>query len=152
MAQGNLFNHVPNDEEGKLFVALLRKYANRDTIKVIKPRGRGSRKEATGYMKDLRLDQAERLHIYFDYQDEYDNEHKVWKLQSELETMKTALQFFFTKAQGCRQVLDNLIQDLDTFQDLSSTFREFTQDTWKLYSLKRGLKSISNCTKENNHE
>ena len=40
-----------------------------------------------------------------------------------------------------------LIQDLDTFQELSSTFREFTQETWKLYSLKRGLKSISNSAK-----
>ena len=147
MAQGNLFNHVPNDEEGKLFLSLLRKYANRDTIKVIKPRGRGSRKEATGYMKDLRLDQAERLAIYFYYRDEHDTEHQVWKLQDELKQIKNALQFFFTKAQGCRQVLDNLIQDLDTFQNLSSTFREFTQETWKLYSLKRGLKSISNSAK-----
>ena len=147
MAQGNLFNHVPNDEEGKLFVALLRKYANRDTIKVIKPRGRGSRKEATGYMKDLRLDQAERLHIYFDYQDEHDTQHQIWELQSELETMKTALQFFFTKAQGCRQVLDNLIQDLNTFQELSSTFREFTKETWKISDLKEALKTISNSAK-----
>ena len=147
MAQGNLFNHVPNDEEGKLFVALLRKYANRDTIKVIKPRGRGSRKEATGYMKDLRLDQAERLAIYFYYRDEHDTEYQVWKLQDELKQIKNALHFFFKKSEGCRQVLDNLIQDLDTFQDLSSTFREFTKETWKISSLKRGLKSISNSAK-----
>ena len=146
MAQGNLFNHVPNDEEGKLFVALLRKYANRDTIKVIKARGRGSRKEH-GDASSLPIKYAERLHIYFDYRDKYDNEHKVWKLQDELKEMKTALQFFFTKAQGCRQVLDNLIQDLDTFQDLSSTFREFTKETWKISDLKEALKTISNSAK-----
>ena len=151
MAQGNLFNHIPNNEEGELFLSLLRKYANRKTIAVIKARGRGSRKEH-GNAYSIPIKHSERLHIYFDYRDEHDTQHQVWKLQDELKEMKTALQFFLTKAQGCRQVLDNLIQDLDTFQDLSSTFREFTQDTWKLYSLKRGLKSISKCTKENNHE
>jgi hypothetical protein len=30
MAQGNLFNHIPNNEEGELFLSLLRKYANRN--------------------------------------------------------------------------------------------------------------------------
>ena len=147
MAQGNLFNHVPNDEEGKLFVALLRKYANRDTIKVIKPGGRGSRKEATGYMKDLRLDQAERLAIYFYYRDEHDTEHQVWKLQDELKQIKNALHFFFKKSEGCQYVLDNLIQDLETFQELSSTFREFTKETWKISDLKEALKTISNSAK-----
>ena len=38
-----LFNHIPNDDEGKLFIKQLRKYINRDLVKGVRARGRGAR-------------------------------------------------------------------------------------------------------------
>ena len=41
----NLFVDIPNTEEGREAIKTIRKYINRDLVKTIRTRGRGSRRE-----------------------------------------------------------------------------------------------------------
>ena len=72
-----LFKHIPNDEDGNLFIEQLRNYINRDLVKGVRARGRGSRVkwekiDQMNYQSHIPQNRAERLHLYLDYQE--DNE------------------------------------------------------------------------------
>ena len=96
MAQ-RLFKHIPNNKKGKEFISELRNHIDRDIVKVVKCRGRGKRKftytskqgkQITSYHKDLNLDQAEKLAVYFEFDNQADYEHKYYKADSRLTSLE----------------------------------------------------------------
>lgn len=59
------FITVPNTDEGKQFIASLRKFL-KNTPKTVKVRGRGYRHGITKYRQDLPLEKSERFAVYIE--------------------------------------------------------------------------------------
>tara|TARA_Y100000114_G_scaffold142044_1_gene148299 strand:- start:251 stop:700 length:450 start_codon:yes stop_codon:yes gene_type:complete len=137
----NIFKHIPNNKKGKAFISQLREYIDRDIVKVVKLRGRGSRKNATGYMKDLTNDQAERFAVYFDYVDEKDYQNKFYRLENELKTIKQTLKFIFKKTDLVK-IIDQIDQEVENLEYLSFKYNELVNTKSDIYTIKRGLSKL----------
>jgi len=133
-----LFNHIPNDDEGKLFIKQLRKYINRDLVKGVRARGRGARakwekKDQQNYQSHIPQRRAERLHLYFDYQkdnESIENIDLAYETKRKLEKITQSLNFV-SQHQYLYSMIKEEIEKLNTLSDLSS---EYTKENWFKFS------------------
>ena len=92
----NLFVDIPNDEEGREAIKTIRKYINRDLVKTIRLRGRGSRvkiakklgRNPRAFDQSLPLEHSERMTLYLDYNKKNPSEYNVEALHDELRNLK----------------------------------------------------------------
>ena len=134
-----LFNHIPNDDEGKLFIKQLRKYINRDLVKGVRARGRGSRKEH-GNAYGISQKYAERLHLYFDYQEENESIENIdlaYETKRKLEKITQSLNFV-SRHQYLYSMINEEIESLKTLIDMQSKYKD--QD-WFHFSAPWGMRS-----------
>ena len=92
----NLFVDIPNDEEGREAIKTIRKYINRDLVKTIRLRGRGSRvkiakklgRNPRAFDESLPLEHSERMTLYLDYNKKNPSEYNVEALHDEIRNLK----------------------------------------------------------------
>lgn len=92
----NLFVDIPNDEEGREAIKTIRKYINRDLVKTIRLRGRGSRvkvakklgKPPRSFDQCLPLEHSERMTLYLDYNKKNPSSYNVEVLNDEIRNLK----------------------------------------------------------------
>ena len=92
----NLFVDIPNNEEGREAIKTIRKYINRDLVKTIRLRGRGSRvkvakklgRNPRAFDQSLPLEHSERMTLYLDYNKKNPSEYNVEALHDELRNLK----------------------------------------------------------------
>jgi len=92
----NLFVDIPNTEEGREAIKTIRKYINRDLVKTIRLRGRGSRvkvakklgRNPRAFDQSLPLEHSERMTLYLDYNKKNPSEYNVEALHDELRNLK----------------------------------------------------------------
>ena len=92
----NLFVDIPNDEEGREAIKTIRKYINRDLVKTIRLRGRGSRvkiakklgRNPRAFDQSLPLEHSERMTLYLDYNKKNPSEYNVEALHDEIRNLK----------------------------------------------------------------
>jgi len=92
----NLFVDIPNNEEGREAIKTIRKYINRDLVKTIRLRGRGSRvkvakklgRHPRSFDQSLPLEHSERMTLYLDYNKKNPSEYNVEALHDELRNLK----------------------------------------------------------------
>jgi len=128
-----LFKHIPNDEEGNLFIKQLRNYINRDLVKGVRARGRGSRKEH-GNAYGISQKYAERLHLYFDYQEDNESIENIdlaYKTKRKLEKITQSLNFV-SRHQHLSSMIEEEIESLETLRDMRSKYKD--QDWFNLSS------------------
>ena len=129
-----LFKHIPNDEEGNLFIKQLRNYINRDLVKGVRARGRGSRKEH-GNAYGISQKYAERLHLYFDYQEDnksIENIDLAYKTKRKLEKITQSLNFV-SRHQHLSSMIEEEIESLETLRDMRSKYKDqdwFNFSSW----------------------
>ena len=129
----NLFVDIPNDEEGKKAIKTIRKYINRDLVKTIRLRGRGSRvkiakklgRHPRAFDQSLPLKHSERVTLYLDYNKDNPSEYNVdtlhreiWKLKDEIKNL---------------QVWKNLVEDKVSVESLVDHLADAIAeaDQWK---------------------
>ena len=148
-----LFNHIPNDDEGKLFIKQLRKYINRDLIKGVRARGRGARakwekKDQQNYQSHIPQRRAERLHLYFDYQkdnESIENIDLAYETKRKLEKITQSLNFV-SRHQYLYSMINEEIESLKTLRDMQSKYKD--QDwfhfstSWKIRSKIKELEEL----------
>ncbi len=94
------FYKIPANEEGKLFIKLLRKYLNKARYK-IRVKGRGTRK-FHGNGQNLPLKYAEHFAVYIDIKT-LDSQNpayyyeKEWKTRNSLNTIKAEIDKLFNR-------------------------------------------------------
>ena len=133
-----LFKHIPNDEDGNLFIEQLRNYINRDLVKGVRARGRGSRVkwetiDQINYQSHIPQNRAERLHLYFDYQEDNESIENIdlaYKTKRKLEKITQSLNFV-SRHQHLSSMIEEEIETLSTLRDLSS---EYANEKWFKYS------------------
>jgi len=133
-----LFKHIPNDEDGNLFIEQLRNYINRDLVKGVRARGRGSRVkwekiDQMNYQSHIPQNRAERLHLYFDYQEDnesLENVDHAYKISKQLDKTIKSLRFL-SRHQHLSSMIEEEIETLRTLRDLSS---EYANEKWFKYS------------------
>ena len=128
-----LFKHIPNDEEGNLFIKQLRNYINRDLVKGVRARGRGSRKEH-GNAYGISQKYAERLHLYFDYQEDNESIENIdlaYKTKRKLEKITQSLNFV-SRHWDLSSMIEEEIESLETLRDMRSKYKD--QDWFNLSS------------------
>ena len=128
-----LFKHIPNDEEGNLFIKQLRNYINRDLVKGVRARGRGSRKEH-GNAYGISQKYAERLHLYFDYQEDNESIENIdlaYKTKRKLEKITQSLNFV-SRHWDLSSMIEEEIENLETLRDMRSKYKD--QDWFNLSS------------------
>jgi hypothetical protein len=149
MAQ-RLLKHIPNNKKGKEFISELRNHIDRDIVKVVKCRGRGKRKftytskqgkQITSYHKDLNLDQAEKLAVYFEFDNQADYEHKYYKADSRLTSLEYTLQFLFKKT-DLANIIGQIQEDIDDIQFLSNKYQELVSMKSNNWKIRQGLKHL----------
>jgi len=129
-----LFKHIPNDEEGNLFIKQLRNYINRDLVKGVRARGRGSRKEH-GNAYGISQKYAERLHLYFDYQEDNESIENIdlaYKTKRKLEKITQSLNFV-SRHQHLSSMIEEEIESLETLRDMRSKYKDqdwFNFSSW----------------------
>jgi len=129
-----LFKHIPNDEEGNLFIKQLRNYINRDLVKGVRARGRGSRKEH-GNAYGISQKYAERLHLYFDYQEDNESIENIdlaYKTKRKLEKITQSLNFV-SRHQHLSSIIEEEIESLETLRDMRSKYKDqdwFNFSSW----------------------
>ena len=129
-----LFKHIPNDEEGNLFIEQLRNYINRDLVKGVRARGRGSRVkwekiDQMNYQSHIPQNRAERLHLYFDYNkdnESLENVDHAYKISKQLDETIKSLRFL-SRHQHLSSMIEEEIETLRTLRDLSS---EYEDEKW----------------------
>jgi len=92
----NLFVDIPNTEEGREAIKTIRKYINRDLVKTIRTRGRGSRTKVAkqlgrhprSFDQSLPLKHSERMTLYLDYNKKNPSSNNVEALQDEIYNLK----------------------------------------------------------------
>jgi hypothetical protein len=92
----NLFVDIPNNEEGREAIKTIRKYINRDLVKTIRLRGRGSRvkvakklgRHPRSFDQSLPLEHSERMTLYLDYNKKNPSANNVEALQDEIRNLK----------------------------------------------------------------
>jgi len=92
----NLFVDIPNNEEGREAIKTIRKYINRDLVKTIRLRGRGSRvkvakklgRHPRSFDQSLPLEHSERMTLYLDYNKKNPRANNVEALQDEIRNLK----------------------------------------------------------------
>lgn len=92
----NLFVDIPNTEEGREAIKTIRKYINRDLVKTIRLRGRGSRvkvakklgRHPRSFDQSLPLEHSERMTLYLDYNKKNPSANNVEALQDEIRNLK----------------------------------------------------------------
>jgi hypothetical protein len=92
----NLFVDIPNTEEGREAIKTIRKYINRDLVKTIRTRGRGSRTKVAkqlgrhprSFDQSLPLKHSERMTLYLDYNKKNPSANNVEALQDEIYNLK----------------------------------------------------------------
>ena len=129
-----LFKHIPNDEDGNLFIEQLRNYINRDLVKGVRARGRGSRKEH-GNAYGISQKYAERLHLYFDYQEDNESIENIdlaYKTKRKLEKITQSLNFV-SRHQHLSSMIEEEIESLETLRDMRSKYKDqdwFNFSSW----------------------
>jgi len=129
-----LFKHIPNDEDGNLFIEQLRNYINRDLVKGVRARGRGSRVkwekiDQMNYQSHIPQNRAERLHLYFDYNEDnesFENVEHAYKISKQLDKTIKSLRFL-SRHQHLSSMIEEEIETLKTLRDLSS---EYEDEKW----------------------
>ena len=129
-----LFKHIPNDEDGNLFIEQLRNYINRDLVKGVRARGRGSRVkwekiDQMNYQSHIPQNRAERLHLYFDYNkdnESLENVDHAYKISKQLDKTIKSLRFL-SRHQHLSSMIEEEIETLKTLRDLSS---EYEDEKW----------------------
>ena len=94
----NLFVDIPNTEEGREAIKTIRKYINRDLVKTIRLRGRGSRvkvakklgRHPRSFDQSLPLEHSERMTLYLDYNKKNPSANNVEALQDEIRNLRSA--------------------------------------------------------------
>lgn len=92
----NLFVDIPNTEEGRQAIKTIRKYINRDLVKTIRLRGRGSRvkiakklgRNPRAFDQCLPLEHSERMTLYLDYNKKNPSKYNVEVLHDEIRNLK----------------------------------------------------------------
>ena len=92
----NLFVDIPNTEEGREAIKTIRKYINRDLVKTIRLRGRGSRvkvakklgRNPRAFDQSLPLEHSERMTLYLDYNKKNPSSYNVEVLNDEIRNLK----------------------------------------------------------------
>jgi len=92
----NLFVDIPNTEEGREAIKTIRKYINRDLVKTIRTRGRGSRSKVAkqlgrhprSFDQSIPIKHSERMTLYLDYNKKNPSEYNVEALQDEIYNLK----------------------------------------------------------------
>ena len=141
-----LFKHIPNDEEGNLFIKQLRNYINRDLVKGVRARGRGSRVkwekiDQMNYQSHIPQNRAERLHLYFDYQEDnesLENVDHAYKISKQLDKTIKSLRFL-SNHQSLTKLIEEEIETLRTLRDLSLEYKNedwFDYHSWWRIELK----------------
>ena len=141
-----LFKHIPNDEDGNLFIEQLRNYINRDLVKGVRARGRGSRVkwekiDQMNYQSHIPQNRAERLHLYFDYQEDnesLENVDHAYKISKQLDKTIKALRFL-SNHQSLTKLIEEEIETLRTLRDLSLEYKNedwFDYHSWWRIELK----------------
>jgi len=141
-----LFKHIPNDEDGNLFIEQLRNYINRDLVKGVRARGRGSRVkwekiDQMNYQSHIPQNRAERLHLYFDYQEDnesLENVDHAYKISKQLDKTIKALRFL-SNHQSLTKLIEEEIETLSTLRDLSLEYKNedwFDYHSWWRIELK----------------
>ena len=141
-----LFKHIPNDEDGNLFIEQLRNYINRDLVKGVRARGRGSRVkwekiDQMNYQSHIPQNRAERLHLYFDYQEDnesLENVDHAYKISKQLDKTIKALRFL-SNHQSLTKLIEEEIEKLRTLRDLSLEYKNedwFDYHSWWRIELK----------------
>ena len=136
-----LLKHIPNNEQGNKFISELRNYIDRDIVKVVKCRGRGSRKNATGYMKDLTHEQAEKFAVYFEFDDQANYEQKYYRADSRLKSLEKTLQFLFQKT-DLINIINQIQQDIDDIRFLSHKYNDLVNLKSSTWEIKQGLETL----------
>ena len=135
-----LFKHIPNDEEGNLFIKQLRNYINRDLVKGVRARGRGSRVkwekiDQMNYQSHIPQNRAERLHLYFDYQEDNESIENIdlaYKTKRKLEKITQSLNFV-SRHQHLSSMIEEEIESLETLRDMRSKYKDqdwFNFSSW----------------------
>ena len=141
-----LFKHIPNDEDGNLFIEQLRNYINRDLVKGVRARGRGSRVkwekiDQMNYQSHIPQNRAERLHLYFDYQEDnesLENVDHAYKISKQLDKTIKSLRFL-SNHQSLTKLIEEEIETLRTLRDLSLEYKNedwFDYHSWWRIELK----------------
>ena len=141
-----LFKHIPNDEDGNLFIEQLRNYINRDLVKGVRARGRGSRVkwekiDQMNYQSHIPQNRAERLHLYFDYNkdnESLENVDHAYKISKQLDKTIKALRFL-SNHQSLTKLIEEEIETLRTLRDLSLEYKNedwFDYHSWWRIELK----------------
>ena len=141
-----LFKHIPNDEDGNLFIEQLRNYINRDLVKGVRARGRGSRVkwekiDQMNYQSHIPQNRAERLHLYFDYQEDnesLENVDHAYKISKQLDKTIKSLRFL-SRHQHLSSMIEEEIETLSTLRDLSLEYKNedwFDYHSWWRIELK----------------
>lgn len=92
----NLFVDIPNTEEGREAIKTIRKYINRDLVKTIRTRGRGSRSKVAKQLgrhprcfdQSIPIKYSERVTLYLDYNKKNPSEYNVDALHDEIRNLE----------------------------------------------------------------
>jgi len=146
-----LFKHIPNDEDGNLFIEQLRNYINRDLVKGVRARGRGSRVkwekiDQMNYQSHIPQNRAERLHLYFDYQEDNESIENIdlaYKTKRKLEKITQSLNFV-SRHWDLSSMIEEEINDLEKLIELDDKYGD---ENWFHYSAWWNIKQKKNQLK-----
>jgi hypothetical protein len=146
-----LFKHIPNDEDGNLFIEQLRNYINRDLVKGVRARGRGSRVkwekiDQMNYQSHIPQNRAERLHLYFDYNEDnesLENVDHARQISKQLDETIESLKFL-SQHQYLSSMIEEEINDLEKLIELDDKYGD---ENWFHYSAWWNIKQKKNQLK-----
>lgn len=140
----NLFVDIPNDEEGREAIKTIRKYINRDLVKTIRLRGRGSRvkiakklgRNPRAFDQSLPLEHSERMTLYLDYNEKNPSEYNVEVLHDEIRNLKSEIK----KLQRWRDLAWNKVPTHEMLEHINDNLDNLSN--WKRKTLKANLMDI----------
>jgi hypothetical protein len=140
----NLFVDIPNTEEGRQAIKTIRKYINRDLVKTIRLRGRGSRvkvakklgRNPRAFDQCLPLKHSERMTLYLDYNKQNPSEYNVEVLNDEIRNLKSEMK----KLQRWRDFVWQKVSTEEIIEHINDNVDGISQ--WKKRTLKANIMDI----------
>ncbi len=132
----NLFVDIPNTEEGREAIKTIRKYINRDLVKTIRTRGRGSRSKVAkqlgrhprSFDQSIPIKHSERMTLYLDYNKKNPSEYNVDALKDQIRNLNYEINRLsnFEKLVEAKLEADDLLEYLQSNMHRMSGWEERT--------------------------